>query len=781
MGWRDYTPLMYASISGHLEVVELLIGNSQIEVNTRSGMEQTALWFASSNGNTEVVKLLLTHNKIDVNPEDINGVSALHISSQYGYTEVVRLLIDHPNIDINKLVWTHDIQLFKLTGKVSALWIASGYGNLDIVKLLLDHPQIVVDKGKFMDVQGQLQVGQLLYYHDITELNTNQELIVAAVIGNLTKINMLLENEDLDINSADGGGRTTLHWASKNGYSDIVKILLGIPQIDVNKGRTSDAGTALMLASLNGHSEVVTQLLNFTELEINQVDSHGRSSLFKASQNGHSNVTKLLLGYLKIDINLAEPQEGQTPLFVASKYGYFDIVTYLLGHPNINVNKATINRETPLMAASMGGDSRIVVSLLRYPTINVNFAAFGGKTAIFYTFYESHETENRQREILELILRCPSIDMTLMDEKGNSALGLARKLKRNDIEEAFNSQFTLRQKGHTCCSNEVNDGLQISAGEGDITMVKAFLLCHQVDLNQGYKYGQTPLYMAAMNNHGEVVEALLSDYRTDVNAAVNNDNALFVSSEKGYLKIVRLLLAHPDIDVNKINTRSRKTALIIASEQGHLEIVRTLLHNPQTFVNEIDLYGKSALKMASLRGFLRVVKILLRCPKTDVSMQEAGYHGYDIEQAMNLHSSILAEIDATCCQNVKGSLIDAAWIGDFRAIRGLIQCPDADVNAADDKGRTPLYIASWMGHIKAVEVLLKTPKINDAIGTKAEGCTPFSIASEKVHFKIMEQLIMHGHENVNTGWCQDNWTPGLLICNSSNMSNAPSIPKQRPG
>ena len=228
--------------------------------------------------------------------------------------------------------------------------------------------------------------------------------------------------------------------------------------------------------------------------------------------------------------------------------------------------------------------------------------------AIFNSFHDSDAPEETQQKIVKLMLRCPSVDILLRDGKGSTALDLATKSNRTDIAAAFDSQFKLKQKGHTCCSEHVNDGLQIAAENGDLTMVKAFLHCSQVNLNVGYKYGITPLFVACHENHAEVVKYLLADSRTDVNVVVNNENALFIASDKGYLEIVNLLLAHPNIDVNGVNTRSRKNSLIIASERGNMEIVRSLLNNPQTYVNEIDLYGNSALHIASLKGFLTSFK-----------------------------------------------------------------------------------------------------------------------------------------------------------------------------
>ena len=74
-------------------------------------------------------------------------------------------------------------------------------------------------------------------------------------------------------------------------------------------------------------------------------------------------------------------------------------------------------------------------------------------------------------------------------------------------------------------------------------MVKAFLLCPQVDLNDGYKYGETPLYMALDNNDTEVLSMLLDDPRTDVNKVVNSENALIKASKRG-----KILMQGPKSD-----------------------------------------------------------------------------------------------------------------------------------------------------------------------------------------------------------------------------------------
>ena len=169
-------------------------------------------------------------------------------------------------------------------------------------------------------------------------------------------------------------------------------------------------------------------------------------------------------------------------------------------------------------------------------------------------------------------------------------------------------------------------------------------------------------------------------------------------------------------------------------------------------MNEVDIKRKSASSIALyhyLKGGLRLVKLLLRCPKAIFS---------NADQVSYIRK-LLKESIPTCCLSVEQKLVTAAWIGDFRAIRGLLQCPgsETNINTLDEKGRTPMYIASMVGHLNAIKVLLTHANINPNIGLKFDGGTAFSIASKKSRFEIMKKLISHEKTDVSRGWCKDNW------------------------
>ncbi len=52
--------------------------------------------------------------------------------------------------------------------------------------------------------------------------------------------------------------------------------------------------------------------------------------------------------------------------------------------------------------------------------------------------------------------------------------------------------------------------------------------------------------------------------------------ALLIASTNGHFEVVRLLLAHQDVEVNQTSTDGA-TALILASGNGHVEVVKLLL------------------------------------------------------------------------------------------------------------------------------------------------------------------------------------------------------------
>jgi ankyrin repeat protein len=153
---------------------------------------------------------------------------------------------------------------------------------------------------------------------------TNQDLLEAVQEGNPDKVRAALV-EGLDPNYCDDESYwTLLHWASQEGYVEIIKLLVefgadvegcfnddmtalfnaaGHGNLDVvktlvecgaNVNKAQKAGTALHNASAYGHAQIVEFLID-RGADIKAVDEDGVSALQFALSNAHDEVADLLI------------------------------------------------------------------------------------------------------------------------------------------------------------------------------------------------------------------------------------------------------------------------------------------------------------------------------------------------------------------------------------------------------------------------------------------------------------------------------------------------------
>lgn len=122
----NWTPLMWASEKGNLEVVKLLLnGGANVRSKDKDGW--TSFLAASQEGHIEVVKLLLEKGS-NVNEKDKDNYTPLMAAACFGHEPVVKLLLEK-GADINA----------KDNSGRTALKIASKNGHTQIVELLKAH------------------------------------------------------------------------------------------------------------------------------------------------------------------------------------------------------------------------------------------------------------------------------------------------------------------------------------------------------------------------------------------------------------------------------------------------------------------------------------------------------------------------------------------------------------------------------------------------------------------------------------------------------------------
>ena len=91
--WDKYlnTPLMYAALNGHINIVEFLLKKG-VNINHKNECGSTALMWAALNGHTNIVNLLLDKGA-NVNIKNTCGDTALKLATYNGYQDTVAVLV----------------------------------------------------------------------------------------------------------------------------------------------------------------------------------------------------------------------------------------------------------------------------------------------------------------------------------------------------------------------------------------------------------------------------------------------------------------------------------------------------------------------------------------------------------------------------------------------------------------------------------------------------------------------------------------------------------------
>ncbi|KAH6902343.1 ankyrin repeat-containing domain protein [Coprinopsis sp. MPI-PUGE-AT-0042] len=168
----------------------------------------------------------------------------------------------------------------------------------DIILAILGSPE---KQGMILAFAVRNAFGSLVKFllpHSSTDLNcigpAGAPLVEASACGDEAVVTQLLAISTVDINLADGLGRTALVKACEKGHEGIVKMLLERDDTQPNAA-DKDGNTPLIYTSRGGHEGIVKMLLERDDTQPNAADDHGSTPLSWASYNGHEGIVKMLL------------------------------------------------------------------------------------------------------------------------------------------------------------------------------------------------------------------------------------------------------------------------------------------------------------------------------------------------------------------------------------------------------------------------------------------------------------------------------------------------------
>ena len=174
-GEHGTTPLIWAAIKGHNQVVEELIRKGA-RVNVKSNTQRTALYWASCNGHCSVVKTLCAAGA-DTNVQDQWGLTPLMGAAERGSDEIVCELI-RAGASVNVVTSSE----WALAAGSTALHFAAAYNCIKCGVLLVEAGADMTVRDK--DSKSPLDLGSGDFQQTIRQAQSFSTKRIVAVIGN---------------------------------------------------------------------------------------------------------------------------------------------------------------------------------------------------------------------------------------------------------------------------------------------------------------------------------------------------------------------------------------------------------------------------------------------------------------------------------------------------------------------------------------------------------------------------------------------------------------------
>ncbi|GFF57805.1 hypothetical protein IFM51744_09338 [Aspergillus udagawae] len=629
------------------------------------------------------------------------------------------------------------------------------------------------------------------YHYDVNaiDLDSNTPLVNAVIHGSTRVVRVLLARPNIDVNFRNERGRCALWWAAYLGHTDILQLLLGCDDIEVDiAGRFGVVGrenflTPLSMAVTEGHGQIVQHLLETRRVNVNASDQHGRPLILHVISTKDRKMMEILFRDENLNVSCRN-RYGRTPLHYSVSKGQTELTTVLLGHPGTYVDVRDNKDRTPLWHAVRLGNEQIVQVLIEN----------GADSSVpdIEMITPLHKSIKKGKlSILQILLKnCHgNYSAFMVDENGDgsdkeSLLCLAANWKRSemvrllldhgwDVNEKDADERTplllAAEAGYSSVVQVLLDHPQINvhahdywrltalheaAKGGYLEVVELLLAKGSVDINAKDKNGGTPLWWATRNQHDEVAARLLAEAYVDVNTVSrierplpDRSTSLHHTVQGRNVSIIRRLLTKETLDPNVVDEQ-KWTPLGWAADQGDVETVELLLTRPNIQVNGLEHKEAPPLCLAARRGHTQVVRRLLQCPGIDMDQGWGVYLPPLLAAITQGHSNtamaLLAcreRLDINVQTSLKESALSlAARQGDLGVVDIILCDSRTACNSVDEWGRTALWWAADSGQQSVVERLLMDHRVRVDVAKDNGGIGILEVASRKCHSDIVTIL-----------------------------------------
>ena len=730
---NTYDKLYNACLKGQLGTVKNILKNQKTTlISDEDG--QIALYAACIGNHHEIIKLLIDSG-YDVNHQDIEGKTPLHITFENNEPDLAETLITqfHADTKIRDLnCWTPlhtaiDRGFYTYSEQLSEKFLQQDVDSE--VRWIQLHAACAQENTQ--NVQLLLDAGT-----DVNHVSSagHTPLHIAASKSNINIVTLLLDHK-ADVNSMNSCYQTPLHIAVDKGEELIIQKLLSHkadPSLKDEVGNTSlhlavksedakpgffKAGASVIISNWSpfptSYSECnihLVQAIIGHGADVNAINKRGQTALWFACCSGQMEYVKILLD-AGADPNIVDKNGGSCLHAAVHGSCSAETIQNMIDH-GVHVNAVNEEGATALLLACGSAQSEMVDVLLKAKA-DPNMPDSSGDVSL-----HAATAANCSKETLQKILAYGA-DVNAVNKRGRTALLLNCSYGQMDsvhvLLEARADPNIVDEEGYSCIFAAVDGHCSKDTPQA--------LIDHGANIDAERRDGTNALLRACRTGQSGSVKFLLEagananvtkpDGNTCLHAAVRgrcNKEALQKCIEKG-------------ARINAMNGKA-ETALLLACESAQTESI-TLLLKEGSDPNIYDAYDSTALHSA-VDG---------RC--TNESLQEIiSHHAYlnaqnsDGETALWIACSyrqqemvmilLKAGSNANIADHDGKTSLHAAVLGNCRKniIRTMFDY-GAYVNAVDNTHTTSLMLASKMGKVDAINVLLSAGAdrtIEDAYG-----------------------------------------------------------------
>jgi ankyrin repeat protein len=710
---EDVKMFLQAAIDGDDDLLRNLLRRG-VDIEAQDEHGRTALQLGVENGHLAVVQALIVRFD-DTKFETLEQDTVVHYAAQVGNKELMQLLL--------KSAFRKALKIHGSEG-LTPIGTASKQGHEDIVWLILAAMLDGAERNEAYD----------------------EALRAAALARHEVLVHQLLQKGANHDRSIYDSSPPPLYFAAEEGRLVITRFLVERGAL-VNENRRYPPETPIIAATRNGHSHVMKYLMSVgadLNPELDSCFGSEKTVLFYAAKRGMQDVVKLLLDR-GADSSISGGPLANA-LRGATDGAQCEMVRFLL-QLGADINEGIGSMEGTALHRASENENKSMMEFLLSMGADINATTTRGTTPLHIVL------RAKSMDIVNFLLKQGArVDIEQDGWNGATVFHslLAYKSERDYVREDWIRLLIDNGASITAKDKDGNTVMHAVAEEGRANIIP-FLVANGCDINAANHSGETPLKVAATNDHLDdkkfQIARVLLQYGADVNAADESGwTPLHGAAQCSYIgggdkavpKLVRLLIEEGASINAKANDGTtplhlaachNPTFRFLISKGADIHAKSDELGTPlcvlvsETFRDEddeadelTDTYSKERLAM--VKGLLDM--------RADVNFR-GGEFGSPIMAAVRTTFDplgdklvrLLIERGADWKSEIGelGNAFHTACYGKSSGVIHRFLEAGANINASGGKYGYPLQAAAVRGILRNVSLLLsRGAKVNDRGG-----------------------------------------------------------------